>query len=998
MTGSTRRRPFTITAATVSVALACALSGLAAGSAVASPPTWGQASEIQQPPDALPGYSFSGLNRISCGAPGSCAAIGTYLPTSAATSADSTMGVVESGGVWGAATEIGLPTNANPAGASYLESLACPPSGSCVAAGYYTPTTGSEQGMVVSETGGVWGQPTEIELPANASAAQAVSLQGAACTGQGSCVLAGSYFDSANEARPMVVTETNGTWGQAVEIASAANASHGDLVTQLDGLGSVACVSAGSCIATGDYVTTTGEYAMMGVVETHGAWGPGTPIALPANAGSKQEDGFGIVDIACRASGACVGVGHYEVTAGNQESLVVSESGGVWGQPAEIALPTAGFQAGLESVACPPSGGCVAVGGESVATEVGGVWPANATQVEVMLPAGANQPPGSEQFGMSSIACPAAGACVAAGDYQDSSNNVRPMIVNETNGGPYGAAVAKTGPLLENTLSAAGGGTVELSGTITPGNLAPDLEWWFEYGPVGTNFNASACGESAKPCASGGPMETPRTQLSVTPGTCPGIATPEPCVWVRNAFPLSPYTPYEYRLVVQEGQQSPIFGATLPFIPGNLINPSGFKPTGRYNLAIVCPAACPTLLHADAQHVSGVGLAFGQFAVAKYTPAGEIGGVGQILTVHNGKLPELHGFLFQGNLLLSRVNMDLSPIGGPATIATPFSLAGAVNYGHSALEPFTFAGNLAGGGYWEACRQGTGAGSCSPPDHPDKSAAGAVSGAAGVASTTAGIAVGAGAVPGGQPVAVALGVFSAVTWAISLDPPDEHYKKITHPRRVGAIHVRPGRGLGRRAAAATGQLATALAQAGVAGNAFLAAWQRYQGASRTAEPVWLGRQYQATLQYGHELRERVPPRGRRARGSTQRAGRFTAGSHAPLGTAAAPAPARSTTARRLAQPRSAARAPGNRHHSRQGGRRSDSKHTPRRRRHTSRSRTRTRVRGEAERARRRARRVPGKPRAAPLRLKDSRAQNPREDQGRPRHHARAPRPRQARSS
>lgn len=107
--------------------------------------------------------------------------------------------------------------------------------------------------------------------------------------------------------------------------------------------------------------------------------------------------------------------------------------------------------------------------------------------------------------------------------------------------------------------------------------------------------------------------------------------------------------------------------------------------------------------------------------------------------------------------------------------------------------------------------------------------------------------------PGGQPVAVALGVFSAVTWAISLDPPDEHYKKITHPRRVGAIHVRPGRGLGRRAAAATGQLATALAQAGVAGNAFLAAWQRYQGASRTAEPVWLGRQYQATLQYGHEF-------------------------------------------------------------------------------------------------------------------------------------------------
>jgi hypothetical protein len=96
-------------------------------------------------------------------------------------------------------------------------------------------------------------------------------------------------------------------------------------------------------------------------------------------------------------------------------------------------------------------------------------------------------------------------------------------------------------------------------------------------------------------------------------------------------------------------------------------------------------------------------------------------------------------------------------------------------------------------------------------------------------------------------------VFSAVTWAISLDPPDKHYKKITRPRRIRALHVRPGRGLSRRAAVATGQLATALAQAGVAGNAFLDAWQRYQGASRTAEPVWLGRQYQATLKYGREF-------------------------------------------------------------------------------------------------------------------------------------------------
>ncbi|HEY5287888.1 MAG TPA: hypothetical protein VIJ50_12350 [Solirubrobacteraceae bacterium] len=848
--GTRRRRRGPIVAATVVLAFAFALSGLGAGEAFALPPTWGQASEILQPLNADPEGSFADLSLISCGASGSCAVVGTYLSTGRPN-----MGAVESGGVWGAATEIGLPANATPSLANYLESLACPPSGSCIAAGYYTASGSSaEEGMVVSETGGVWGQPAEIELPANASpTAQVVDLDGAACTSPGNCVLSGGYYDTANVAHAMLVTETNGTWGQGVAIAPPANVSHTDPASQPDNLDSLACSSAGSCVALGYYVTNTNEFSMMGVVETHGAWGPATAIALPANKSSQEDSLFGHTHMACHASGSCVAVGDYENTAGNREGFVVSESGGLWGAATPITLAVPTFDEGLESVACPPSGACVAVAADSVATEVDGAWPASTTQVEVALPADANEPPGGGQFFLSSIACPAAAACVAAGDYDGIDTGIRPMIVNETNGGPYSGAIAKTGPLLENTLSASVGGTAEFSGTITPGNLASGLEWWFQYGPVGTNFNATGCGESAKACPSGGPTETPRTALSATPGTCSGIATPEPCVSARNAFPLTGYTAYEYRLVVQEGQQPPIYGASLPFIPGNLINPNGFKPAGRYNLAIVCPAACQALLHADAQNASGPGLAFGQLAITQSTPAGGIGGAGEVLTVHNGKLPEQHGFIFKGNLLLSRISMDLSPIGGPATIATPFSLAGAVNYGHSALEPFTFAGNLTGGGYWEACRQETGAGSCSPPDHPDKNTAGTVSGAAGVASTTAGIAVGAGAVPGGQPVAVALGVFSAVTWAISLDPPDKHYKKITHPRRVKAIHVMPGHGLSKPAAAATSQLATALAQAGVAGNAFLAAWQRYQGASRTAEPVWLGRQYQATLQYGHEF-------------------------------------------------------------------------------------------------------------------------------------------------
>ncbi len=825
-----------VAGAAVGLAIAWLLLALAPATALAAGPTWGVASEIQQPPDKSPGAGVSFLDHISCGAPGNCAAVGSYSLLNA--SGEGMMGVVGSGSIWGQASAILPPANSSIGRPLTTGPVACPPSGSCIAGGYYT-AVGGEYGMVTSETGGVWSQGKEIALPANASTTLAdIFLFGAACAAQGSCVVVGAYITGNGESAPLIVSENGGVWAQGIEPSLPAGAN-GAVASQLNG---VACPAANACVAVGGYTESDGENHLWVLSQAAGKWGQASTIALPANAKSGSAN-----SVACRSVGNCLMVGDYETSAEEHVGFVVTENAGVWGPASEVPVPGGSVDIGIESVACPPTGACVALGPDFVVNESApGVW--TATEIEVALPASAYEPYGTPNFALDSIACPVAGGCIIAGEYVSSVGGIVPIIVNETNGGPYNGAVAKTGPLLENTLSPSGGGTVEFSGTITPGNLASGLEWWFEYGPVGTNFNATACAESQTPCASGGPMETPRKQLSATPGTCPGIATPEPCVWARNTFPLSPYTPYEYRLVVQEGQQPPVFGATLPLIPGNLINPRNFKPTGRYNLAIVCPSACQTLLHADAQHAGG-GLAFGQFALTSSTPAGEIGGLGEVLTLHNGKSPEKHGFLFKGNLLLSRVNMNLSPLPGPVTIASPFSLAGAVNYGHTGLEPFAFAGNLSGGGYWEACLQNTGAGSCSPPDHPDKTTAGTVSGVAGVASTAAGFAV----IPGGQPVALALGVFSAVTLAISADPPDKHYKKITHPRHVRAMRVRPGHGLSRRVAAATSQFATALAQTGVAGNAFLAAWQRYQGASQTAEPLWLGRQYEATLQYGHEF-------------------------------------------------------------------------------------------------------------------------------------------------
>ncbi len=225
----------------------------------------------------------------------------------------------------------------------------------------------------------------------------------------------------------MVVGETGGVWGQASEITLPSNAS-----TNQDpeaDLRSVACPTSGSCVAVGGYNDTVGEREEMGVSETGGVWGQVTQITPPANA--KNNPALrGLTSVACPVSGSCVAVGDYEDASGEYEGMGVSETGGVWGQESEIALPANLHDPfGLESVSCPASGSCVAVGFQIVANETGGMWgPAN--EIEVTLPS-ANQTLGSRQFGLGGVACPAPGACVVVGDYQNSSSDLRAMVVTE---------------------------------------------------------------------------------------------------------------------------------------------------------------------------------------------------------------------------------------------------------------------------------------------------------------------------------------------------------------------------------------------------------------------------------------------------------------------------------------------------------------------------------------------------------------------------------------
>jgi hypothetical protein len=104
----------------------------------------------------------------------------------------------------------------------------------------------------------------------------------------------------------------------------------------------------------------------------------------------------------------------------------------------------------LYSLACPAAGDCVAVGNEAsyngagwaiVANETNGVW---GSPEAVSLPADAGSPDSSVS-GLYSVSCSSVGNCAAVGYYSDLADRPEPMTVLETNG-VWGSATDVTLP------------------------------------------------------------------------------------------------------------------------------------------------------------------------------------------------------------------------------------------------------------------------------------------------------------------------------------------------------------------------------------------------------------------------------------------------------------------------------------------------------------------------------------------------------------------------
>ncbi|HTW97401.1 MAG TPA: hypothetical protein VMD59_01415, partial [Acidimicrobiales bacterium] len=270
------------------------------------------ASTVPLPHEAGSGPA-GGLASVSCVVRGACYAVGEYADAS------SILPLVESDaadGLWQPLAEPPLPSSS--ASSAPLDGVSCTPDGACLAVGSIT-TSSRTQAMAGFLTGSAARAGLQL-VPAPAGAASGnpnAVLTSVSCVAR-SCVAVGYYTDAAGTTVPMAVSESNGRFGKAEELAYPPNGG-GDLFA-------VSCAAAGACTAVGYALTAAGgRKEPLYLVDAGGTWQGAQSLPLPSTAG---RDAAGTLEgISCAASGTCVIVGSYG-TDKQQLAMYAEEDGG----------------------------------------------------------------------------------------------------------------------------------------------------------------------------------------------------------------------------------------------------------------------------------------------------------------------------------------------------------------------------------------------------------------------------------------------------------------------------------------------------------------------------------------------------------------------------------------------------------------------------------------------------------------------------------------------
>ncbi|MGH3260674.1 MAG: hypothetical protein ACRDNS_01630, partial [Trebonia sp.] len=242
-------------------------------------------SEI--PDTSLPDYAsppLPYLNTVACTSVDNCVAADAYDDANAYE-----QGLIdtEAAGVWtpmeAPLTNLSVYSGPSGPGAEvYL--MACPVADACVGAGTYVAGDASEHGLIETQSQSGW-TASEAPAPPDSTVSSAPDFYDLSCAAARNCAAVGYYTDSSGNQQGLLESDRDGSWtAHAVDLSI--------LVTAADPqvwIYAVSCAAAGSCTAVGAYESGAGSYEPLAVSEVDGSWQPAVALSLPGDASTTAD-------------------------------------------------------------------------------------------------------------------------------------------------------------------------------------------------------------------------------------------------------------------------------------------------------------------------------------------------------------------------------------------------------------------------------------------------------------------------------------------------------------------------------------------------------------------------------------------------------------------------------------------------------------------------------------------------------------------------------------
>jgi hypothetical protein len=306
------------------------------------------------------------LDSISCTSATFCAAVGEYDSYNPAQNADYQNGLLEvySDGQW-TPTEGSLPLGPD-SGLVNVTAVSCGAVGSCVALGLVSDTKNSEQLLVYTLQSGTWTMQSM-----NVNSKKNFTVSGISCPNAQECVGVGSYEDSKQVYQGLIFTLSSGRSGltESPFPANALTAVEPGVPVPGERLSSISCPAVDSCVVGGFYIDANGNQQPLLLTLASGSWSA-AQAPVPADSQANTLASINSVTCWAIGNCVAAGAYFTNWLADNESGMLLDLSGGVWAATTAPPLPnyssneTGGNSVVLYGASCIP-GQCTAVGYEN---------------------------------------------------------------------------------------------------------------------------------------------------------------------------------------------------------------------------------------------------------------------------------------------------------------------------------------------------------------------------------------------------------------------------------------------------------------------------------------------------------------------------------------------------------------------------------------------------------------------------------------------------------